>query len=176
MKNQINLVSTKSGVKNELKKSFLISIILLGFVVILSIFTSAYNLILSNDLSNAQLEENSIKNKIAASPQKAKILLIQDRLQNIDKIIKSRKDINNKVISILEIIPESANIESVNISDKSLSIVLSSDNLSEYNLLLDKIYAFPKNYNNIKNVTMHSFDFNKKTGKYNLGLNFDFLK
>ena len=175
MSTQINLITEK---KRQARKAIRF-ITLFSLVVFTLFFIAAASLLatvlsLKNNLSLYTQNEQDLRAKLTSFSQtRERTILIQDRLVNIDKIIKTRKNLSTKIQSIMSIFPSNFLIDSVEGTENVVTFRLTTSDLSAVDNLLEEKLKNVK-INNLAKVDFKSFEENK--GGYSFNLDFRFIK
>lgn len=178
MNDDINLtLKTSANTKKKANAFFIYS---LGFLLIVFIIASAlvfYTIVIGSNFSVLSNTATDLRNKISAlSAQKARLLAINERLSTIDKVIASRKKVDERAGAVLALIPDDFSVETFSAGDKLVTIAVSSPNLSDFDSLLEaKLPQYAKNPSiGLTKIDMKSFT-QDKSG-YSLSLSFYFQK
>lgn len=164
--------------KRKANKFLFTSIGIFSIVLFIALSILGYTFFLHSTLASLQKEEDDLKAQLAQNnDKKANILVLKERLSNIQKVMSSRTDINKKVSAILGIFPQDVSISNVQASSDKITFTLVSDNLEAIDQLIEnKIKAFTINKTlPVKKIDLVSFNLNPKSG-YNLFFAFEFSK
>lgn len=177
MKKEINLILRKQVFRKNIHKLFAISVIFFVVFFLISLALIFYNLSLKSQLKTLEVEEANLNNTLGlVNNKKAKIILLEKRLTEIDNIIKTRKNLDKKLTDILSLIPENLRINNLDLDENKLSLNINSDDLYAVDLLFEKISSSPAELKIVKNVNLLSFGSNPEKSIYNLSMEFEFVK
>lgn len=177
MNSDINLVSPKDDQsvieKKRLRIVRNIAYVLAGIVVLFSIIV----FIISTSFSNSSIkkqQESAINQLSMLKDKSAKVFVINNRILNIEKVLKQRNDFSS-IESLLQIIPSSVKTNSLNFSEENISLTLISSSLLPLDDLINKYLDKVAKKQIIKNLSINSLNINEKTGNYFLTIKADFL-
>lgn len=176
MKSQINLATPRRVTKQAMRKLYLACLFsfLVSFAV--AIFLLIFTFILNSQLSTLDGRKSDILHKISLiSDKKEKELFIKDRLTNIQKIIKNRKDLSSKIAPILDAFPQNVGVDSLTAQDEVITIQVTAQSLGGLDSLInDKIVAFASSSKKtIRKVDIGNFGV--RNGAYSASLDFYFI-
>lgn len=174
MKSNINLASQKKEITTHvIRRLFLYSIVTFFSVFLLTFSLLAYNFFLKSQLSIAQSESDKLKQQIATlSTTEAKIVALRERLTLADKLINTRSDLGSKIISILNVVPQSISINSIDAGENTFGLQVISKNLFALNSLIEEgvgTLVKTKSYG-ITKADISSFKVDTKNADYILSL------
>ena len=165
MSNGINLLATtnKGLGKNEgkvktLKLIALISIILVGLSSV-----TVFLLTRQFSVSSIENQQKSILQQMKiASKKETKIVIINNRLKAISDILLQRIDYSQIVKALSNKIPAEVSVDKLVISDKKISIMVSSASLLSINTVIDNFVDMAKKKDMISSVILDSLSMDKK--------------
>jgi len=176
MSTDINLVSRideeslrrarRGKVFNLIAIMFLVIVGLIAFIIFTQI--KAINLQSIRDEQSKVLEEMS---KFQA--QQVKLLLLNNRVENIDSILNTRKNIPSVVDGLLAKIPENFLIVELNVDGDSAIVSGKSTSLSTIGELIDTMANMARKKEIIKSLTLTSLAFKKDDSNYYISLKSD---
>lgn len=174
MNSGINLLAQKEDVgakeKKRIKYLRIVAGILLGIVAITIILLIIFYSQLK--ISSIKKEQDSaIKNISHLREKSAKLTAINDRIKNITQILKTRKDHQDLIDTILEQMSEKIKVKGIDISEEEIYIRLSSTSLYDIKVFTDKMIALARKKEVIKDLRIESFVVNVKNDEYNLLIN-----
>lgn len=177
MKSKINLFRKKDLQKTDPRMLYgAVGIFVVVFV--LSLGTLLYYQSLKNNLTSLDAQEVQLRQEINTSyaQKKADMLVLKDRLQNIQRILAGRSDMTTKVTTILRSLPQGLSIDGISSKPNQVTMQFSSDSLFEINSLLEEdILEFPQTQaGGLRKIDLGSFGVDKKTSKYKFSLVFTF--
>lgn len=177
MKEGINLALQGEEKIVDLKRIFIVPVGLFSIVFLASLVLLIYNFMLKRELGELVAKENTLTQSIeASSEKKAKILLLHDRMQLIDKIIQSRRTLYKKAIEILAIVPSDMEVGDLNVSDERVSVGVTSDNLLSVNDLFTRIENVGGTLPAVTKVTVAASSFLPGFEEFPFSLTFEFSK
>lgn len=173
MSTSINLITEKKRqVRRAIRFITLFSIVVftLFFIAGASFIATVFSL--KNNLSLYAQNEQDLRGKLASlSETRERTILIQDRLANIEKIIKTRKNLSTKIESILVLFPSSFMVDSVEGTEKVVTFRLSTQDLASVDKLLEDKIKNSK-IKNLAKIDLKAFEENKKGYSFNLDFHF----
>lgn len=174
MKSSINLASQKKEMTTHVvRRLFLYSIVIFSAAFLFALSLLSYNFFLKSQLASAQGESDKIKQQIATlSTTEAKVVALRERLVLADKLLTTRSDLGSKIVSIINVIPQSITINSIDAGEKSFGLQVSSRNLFALNSLVEEgVGSLVKNKSyGITKADLSSFKVDTKNGNYILSL------
>ena len=172
---QINLSSPAKTEKKVERYVTTPSFIIFVLVFLLAAVFLIYSLFLESNLSNLEAQAESVKSQIAqASLKKQKILVASERLGALDGILKSRSKLDEVILYILSIVPDSFLIDRITADNKGMSVTLDSQNLADFARLFEEDIPKLVTDNNFGIKTVELRAFNQAVGGYEADVNFDF--
>ncbi len=179
MNKDINLVSTKDSGELKHKKKIKYARIV-AIISLLSVsFLAAFLFILSNQISLAQIkkDQSSVLQGISSLRTKAaKLSLLNDRLTDVQGILKERKDYTLQINSILGQIPPETTVRVLEIDDENgFSVSVESPSLVSLNDFINKITEVANKQSTIKRLRVDNLIFNEKAGIYTTTLKADLI-
>lgn len=171
----INLVRRESETsKKRVKILRIISIILAGFVVIISIVLFIINK--GSSLDSIKIQQNAVLTNLTFLNEKgAKLNLLSDRLRNIERIVGIRKNYIKSVTSIIDELPSDAQASSIALDKDGILLTVSSNSLLSINKFLNSVIAISEEKHLIKDLTIESLTVGTTGIKYSLSLKAKFL-
>lgn len=160
MKSGINLISTSQKKTFHGKRLVYASVGTFLLVFFAAVSLISYRLFLNAKLSSLTDEETTLVQQInALQEKKVKILIIHDRLASIQKLLKSRNNVNNKISIVKNVIPDDVTISALDGNPDDVTVSVESENLQSLNdLIEDKVMQIQKtNKKAIKRIEMKSF-------------------
>lgn len=158
MKTEVNLITPrKKQTKKAIRLASLVSVFVFAFFFITGVLILSFVIFLKGSLGEISSREDDIKAKInSLSSQKERILLIKDRLSNIQKVLGSRKKLSDKIEEVFRVVPKSFSVDSINASESLMSFRFSSPDLLLINNFLEEDL---KNFSpkGIKRIDIKSF-------------------
>ncbi len=175
MKNDINLTPARSTIKRAYSRLFISSAIIFGGIFAVSLILIVYSFALKTRIKSLEQQAGALRSNISQhAVAKERLLVTAERLGIIRKVISSRKQLDIKVTSILSFIPASFGVETINADKDLISFRLASDNLQEFDRLLEeKVPSLTREKSlGLKKINITSFS--EKGNNYVLSLDFNF--
>lgn len=173
MSNEINLLTKKDKklLKNQGKLK-VFRLIAIGFLI--SILIVSFSIFLLNhQLSNSSIEKDQESVLVEMKPfieKEAKIIIINNRIENISKVLTKRIDVFKIINTIVSEIPNGIFIEGLVFKESKISINVTALSLTDIDALFNGLIELAKRKENIKNLTLESFDASGLTGSYKFTL------
>lgn len=178
MKNSINLVSKKRRPSALHKRFYLISLIFFSIVFLSSAGLISYNYLLSGQLEGLKGEEADLVSSINSNPEKKiKFLTLKERLSEIQKVINKRKNINSRIVSVTDVLPQNVGISEVEGTDESISISVTAQDLASLdNLMQQRIEQYVEERGRgVKRIEMRSFSLDPESLQYEATFKLEFI-
>ncbi len=165
----INLLPKKEGVNLENDQAALIlrriSLGILSLTVLTTVFL--FVLVIQSPLSRTKQEENALLTKLGEFKiQISRSVIIDERLLAIASILRQRNHFEKYIQAILDTVPLSVSITSLEVDKKTIQMTGNSPSLSEVNAFLDSLVTIQKDKKLIASVFLESFSSDAKSGKY----------
>lgn len=133
-------------------------------------------LTLSPALPSLKQQENNVMTNLSFTQGKvAKYLLVKNRLTLITGILKNRYPLESVVATLLQQIPDDVSLNALSVSNKTLSMNLSSDSVLSLNTALNNITALMNNNKIIKKMVLQGISANQGSTSYVLTIKGDLL-
>ena len=178
MKADINLALgalVESAQKSRLLRILRITA-LASITLILIASVSLFLLINSTSTDKIKKEEDKILFSIKYLHDKeAKILIINERLNGISKILGSRGNYDFLMNAFLQKIPQDTSVDSFGVDKNKIVLTVSSDSLSSMDDLIDSFIDMVEKQQIIKNLTIESLTSDRISGIYILSIKADRL-
>ncbi|OGH39346.1 MAG: hypothetical protein A3B44_02180 [Candidatus Levybacteria bacterium RIFCSPLOWO2_01_FULL_38_21] len=178
MKADINLALgalVESAQKSRLLRILRITA-LASITLILIASVSLFLLINSTSTDKIKKEEDKILFSIKYLHDKeAKILIINERLNGISKILGSRGNYDLLMNAFLQKIPQDTSVDSFGVDKNKIVLTVSSDSLSSMDDLIDSFIDMVEKQQIIKNLTIESLTSDRISGIYILSIKADRL-
>lgn len=160
MKTGINLISPSQKKTFHGKRLIYASVGTFSLVFLTAIVLLSYRLFLNAKLGNLTEEETAQTQKInALQEKKVKFLIIHDRLASIQKLLKGRDDVNNKISIVKNVIPNDVVISALDGDPEEVTLSVESESLESLNNLIEEkiMQIQTTNKKAIKRIEMKSF-------------------
>lgn len=143
-----------------------ISLISVGLIS-LFIFIS----IKAADSSSIRDEQEIVLKKLSQfQDRQAKLFILNDRAENIDKILKIRKDISVTMNSLLTKVPDSLSIDNFQADEKSVVITGQSRSLSAIGEFINNLTEMVRRKEIIKSLTLNSLVLDEGKNAYRVSI------
>lgn len=143
-----------------------ISLISVGLIS-LFIFIS----IKAADSSSIRGEQEIVLKKLSQfQDRQAKLFILNDRAENIDKILKIRKDISVTMNSLLTKVPDSLSIDNFQADEKSVVITGQSRSLSAIGEFINNLTEMVRRKEIIKSLTLNSLVLDEGKNAYRVSI------
>ena len=168
MSSDINLLSSRNRELFKKEKQVKKVRIIAAGILFLVAFSSIASFFLNRNFSSSyKKEEDSLLREISLMHSKeAKLLIVKDRLQSIADILKTRVSYAKTTSVFLEKIPPEVQIEELQISQKSLTLSISSTSLASIDTVIKNFTDMAKQKQILKSLTLGSLTFVPRTGRY----------
>lgn len=178
MSEQVNLLQEVREVKKEKNRLFSLSFLFLLLTIIVSVVLLLLMFYLKTEeggIANSQIEGS----QSIAQFENKKILhqSVKERLSTVSKLLQNRNVLTDRFLGVIEIIPKSVDLTSVDISGNSMKISLSSTSLIHLNDFLEKnLKKLPVDADlKVKRVQIDSAGVQTINGTYLVGVTIEFL-
>lgn len=170
MSNDINLILSKQGQSLKRKKRLVIiqrvAVVFLVITALISIILFLLNTI--NSISDIRKEQTSILTSIGGLKDKSsKLVMVNDRLKNINNITKKRKSYTTLMSYFKEAFGD-LTVSVFEVDKKSMLITVSSKSLLAENEFLAKMIEKSGKKQLFKNLIIQTLTVNEQTGNYTL--------
>lgn len=176
--NEINLLP-KANVgpqKQERMASMLRRISFVLLFATASIAISLFVLVISSPLQQVQQQENDYLSAMDKSKVKiSKNVIIQERLNSTGKILRDRNHYEKFTGAVLQVLPSSLVITSIEIDQKEMQIIGESRSLDSINTYLNALVLMQTKKELIQSVVLKSLSSQSEDGKYVFTIQLTFL-
>lgn len=115
-------------------------------------------------------QENVLKGISQLQTRQAKLFVFNNRVENIDRLLKTRKDLSNMTNILLAKIPIQLSVRSFELDDKSVAITAESRSLSAIGELVSNFTDMVRNKEVIKSLTLNSLILDEGTNAYQISI------
>lgn len=178
MNSDINLVSSKTQqVEAELKRIKALKIAAIGSLAVVGLISILLFIItVTLPVSSVKKNQEQTLSNISALHEKlTKYTLIDDRVNNIEGIINSRKDYTKLLNTLLDKLPPDLTVDSMIIDAGTFTFVVSGQSLTPIDNFIEDVRILGNKENIIKNLSIQSLIVNAGGAKYILTLQADTL-
>ena len=174
MSKDINLLLNKNVKLLQLKKRLKgLRVIAVGFLVVV-LLNSASVFLLNRKFSSSSIkkDQDSLLYKMSAfRKRQATLTIVNNRIQNISKVLNKRVDAHKIVNTILGKMPDGILVESLKYNDKTISMSFSSDSLLPLDEFINNLIDMATKKEIINTLVLDSLDANG--GKYLASISID---
>jgi hypothetical protein len=187
MSNDINLlVRNDKKLLKEQGKIKIFRLIAIGSLVVL-ILISVIIPILNQQLSNSSIEKDReaiLSEMLPFREKEAKLNVVNNRIENISKVLSKRVDVYEIVNKILGIVPNEILVEGIEFTERKMTIKLSSESLVPVDSLINNLVDIAitkeslvpvdkktKRKEIIKGLSLDSLEMIESVGRYNVSIN-----
>lgn len=178
MISDINLVSSKTHqLEKELKRLKALRITAVGSLAVVALVSVLLFVItITLPIPSVKKDQEQTFSNISSLHEKlVKYALINDRVNNIAGVIKSRKNYAKLASVILGKLPADLSVDSMTIDGGTFTLVISGGSLTPIDDFIESVRVLGDKENIIKNLVVQSLVANAGTGKYILTLHADTL-
>jgi hypothetical protein len=118
-------------------------------------------------------QENALREISQFQSRQAKLLILNNRVENIDKILKIRKDLSKTTNSLLAKIPSELSIDDFEVDDKSVIITGQSKSLFVIGEFINNLTDMVRNKEIIKSLTLNSLALDEGKNTYQISIKSD---
>ena len=175
MSNDINLrVKRDKNLLKEQSKLKVFRLIAIGAlltILLMSLSIFLLNQKLSN--SSADIEKDRESVLVEMKPfrgKEAKIIIVNNRIDNITKVLNKRMDVYKILNTVLGKIPDGILIETLEFSEKKISMNITSVSLIPIDVFFNDLIEMAKRKEIVKSLTLESLDASSLTGSYKISI------
>ena len=176
MSNEINLLIKKD--KNLLKEQSKLKVFrLVAIGSLLTILLISLSIFLLNQkLSNSSLKVEKDRESVLVEMKpfleiESKIIIVNNRTDNITKVLKKRMDVYKILNTILGKIADGILIETLEFKEKKISMNITSASLIPIDVFFNDLIEMAKRKEIVKSLTLESLDASFLTGSYKISIN-----
>lgn len=130
----------------------------------------------NNDIPRLQAQQKSLETNLQLlSDKQTQYLFLTDRVQRIQTLIKQRSDFSLILSQVQMLIPDSVSVQALNLDNKKLTLVVSSDSLSSIGQFIDGLTQSVKKKQILKHVTFDDVLANPVKGNYTVSVQGELL-
>lgn len=172
----INLILPKNqeSLKREKRIKLFNSIALVCLIIIGLTSIIIFLLIQSLNIPSIKQQQGDVLKQMSQFQSKqAKLLVLSDRINNIQNILDKRKDLSSVTNIILERMPNQLSIDSLEMDEKTISITASSTSLFSIGEFINNLTGMVKNKEFITSLTLDSLVFDDSKNSYQVSVSSD---
>jgi len=147
----------------------IVSLIVVGLIS-LSIFLLT-QIVISTSVKKDQ--EDALKKISQFQDLQAKLFIVNNRVESIDEIMKTRKDLSKITSGLLAKIPSELSIEAFEVSDQTITLTGQSSSLVAIGELINNLTDMVRNKEIIKSLTLSSLTLEEVGGNYTISIKSD---
>lgn len=175
MSNDINLLVKKDKKllkeQNKLKVFRLIAVGLLVVLLLISASVFLLNQQLSSASSEIEKDRESVLTELKPfSEKEAKIIIVNNRIENISKVLNKRVDVYKIINTLLGQSPEGILIDSLEFTEKKISVKVSSGSLESVDGFINNLVDMAKRKEIIRVLTLDSLDMTELARTYRVSI------
>ena len=178
MSKNINLLPKKNKPQDSHEELLIFFKRIATVTVIITIGSSLlfFLLTINPSFSAVKQQENNVLTNLSFTQGKiAKYVVIKNRLVSVAKILHTRYPMNAVVSKLEDQFPPDISIDSLEISNKTLSFSLTSASLLSLNTVITNMTSLLNSKNILKRITVQSIVSNPFAGTYTLTVHADLL-
>jgi len=119
-------------------------------------------------------EQEDVLMKISQfQSRQVKLIVLNNRIENIDKILKIKKDLSKTMSSLLTKIPSKLSIDDFEVDDKSVTITGQSKSLFAIGEFINNLTDMVRNKEIIKSLTLNSLILDEGRNTYQISIKSD---
>lgn len=141
---------------------------LLGVGLIALIIFMSIRAVNSSSISKEQ--ENVLAKLSQFQARQVKLFVLNDRIENIDKILTIRKNISGTLSGLLAAIPGRLSVDDFEVDDKSVIIAGQSQSLSVIGEFINNLADMVRRKEIIKSLTLNSLILNESNHTYQVSI------
>lgn len=176
MKSDINLISLSQTelVKEDRLVKLLRTFAIISIVAVTIISLVIFIIIQSISPAEVRKQEGAIEGVISSLHTKeAKIVIVNKKIKDIKNIISKRPKYDSIVSDIANIIPGDVSMNSLNVNEKKVKLIVTSSSLLSINSFLDNLFDMVANKKIIGNLTIDGISEQGGNGAYTMSVSGD---
>lgn len=173
MNTNVNFVLPKDeAFLKEQKRGKIINVIAIAFPILVGVVSLIIFLITQaiNPVSIKEQQEKTIGELSRLQDKKIKLLIINDRLDNIDELLKKRKDFTEKINILLSKMPNEVLLQNLQIDNTKLLLIVSSASLGAIDELINNLIDMAAKREIISSLSLDSLTFDENGNNYLVSL------
>jgi hypothetical protein len=121
----------------------------------------------SVDINSVKRDQENILREINLLEEKqAKLIVVNDRIENVKKVLSDRRDLSFVMSSVLTRVPSNLEIADLSISDTSIVVTVVSSSLFPIGEFINNITVMVKEKEVINSLVVSSLIFDKSDNNY----------
>ncbi len=176
MNTNINLILPQDKEFFEQQKKIrTVNIIAIGFPIIVG-FVSLIIFLITQSINPVSIkkQQEEVINEIAKfQDKKIKLFIINNRLDNIEGLLKNRRDLAENISTLLSKIPSTVTIRNLKIDNKEIILTVSSTTLGAIDELINNLIGMAEKKEIIRSVSLDTLTFGEDGNNYLVSLKSD---
>ncbi len=157
--------------KNRIKGFNLAAVLSLVGVGLISISIFLLTQSVAIEASSATKDQENILRKIFQfQNRQIKLFIVNNRVENIDKIMKTKKDLSKTTGSLLAKVPDGLSVNNFEITDKEVILTGKSESLAVIGELINNLTDMVRKNEIIKSLTLSSLALEQSSGVYTVSV------
>lgn len=115
-------------------------------------------------------QEDILKSMSTLQDRQVKLFVLNNRVENIDKILATRRDLSIVTNSLLEKTPSELSIDNLEVDDKSVVITAQSTSLSIISEFINNLIDMVRKKEKIRSLTLNSLIFDESRNVYQVSI------
>jgi len=157
------------------KRIRILNFVAAGLLIIVGLISLVVFLLIQGaNPPSLKKEQNDVLKKISQfQDRQSKLFILNNRIDNIDKILKTRKDISKTMNELLAKIPDNFSINSFEINDQSIILTGESNSLYSIAQLINNLTDMVYKKEILKSLTLSSLALDSSSNTYQVSLKSD---
>ncbi|MBF8249677.1 MAG: hypothetical protein HW400_278 [Candidatus Levybacteria bacterium] len=173
MNTNINLLlrTDKESLKQKNRIRILNSVAVITLIIVVSISLGIFMLVQAANPESIKKEQADVIGKISQfQTRQAKLFIINNRVENIDEILKTRKDLTKTMSSLLAKIPRDLSVDNFEIDGSTVLITGQSNSLVAIGEFINNLTDMARKKEIIKSLTLNSLSLNVSGNSYQISV------
>ena len=157
------------------KRIRILNFVAAGLLIIVGLISLVVFLLIQGANSpSIRKEQNDVLKKISQfQDRQSKLFILNNRIDSIDKILKTRKDISKTMNELLAKMPDNLSINSFEINAKSIVLTGESNSLYSIAQLINNLTDMVYKKEILKSLTLSSLTLDNSSNAYQVSLKSD---
>jgi|SRR3989344_5242335 len=176
MSANINLVLPKGkDYLEQQKRAKIVNIVATSFPITVGIISLVLFLVTQaiNPVSIKKQQEETISKIAKHQDRKIKLFIINDRLDNINELLKGRRNFADNINALLSIMPGEVTLENLNIDNKLVLLTVSSVSLRSIDEFITNLILMAEKKEVIRSLFLETLTFDVAKNNYLVSLKSD---
>lgn len=170
---EINLLPRRNlGILEQERTVMIVrAIAVLSVIIVVSAFAGTFILGKNYSVSDVQTQQASVRSKMQIFHDKSlQVLLLSDRVNRIQSILKKRYLLTDKISLIQQKIPSDVRVDALSITTANITLSLSSASLTSLKTFLDAVSGLVAQKQLLQKVTIENVSIDSLTGRYTVNV------